>query len=48
MLIESFRLEEEEDYEYEIFLILSCARAWTSGENVIAFVILQRVLATMQ
>ena len=30
MLIESFRFEEEYDYESEIFLIQSCARAWTS------------------
>ena len=30
MTIESFRFEDEDDYENEIFPILSSARAWTS------------------
>ena len=29
-LLESFRFWDEDDYEYEIFSILSIARAWTS------------------
>ena len=29
-ILESFRFEDENDYEYEIFSILSIARAWTS------------------
>ena len=28
--IESFRFQHEYDYEYEVFSILSSARAWTS------------------
>ena len=33
MTIESFRFEDEDDYEYEIFPIISSARAWTSGKT---------------
>ena len=47
--VESFRFEGEHDWEYEIFLILSSARAWTSvirQKNVIAVVILQRVFSS--
>ena len=29
-LLESFRFEDEEDYEYEIFSIQSIAHKWTS------------------
>ena len=29
-LLESFRFRDEDDYEYEIFSMLSIARAWTS------------------
>ena len=29
-LLESFRFWDEDDYEYEIFSILSIAHAWTS------------------
>ena len=41
--LERFRVKEDDDYEYEIFLILSSACAWTSdilaGNHVIAFAI---------
>ena len=30
MFLESFRFEDENEYEKEIFLILSIARAWAS------------------
>ena len=29
-LLESFRFRDEDDYEYEIFSMLSIAHAWTS------------------
>ena len=29
-LLESFRFRDEDDFEYEIFSMLSIARAWTS------------------
>ena len=48
--LESFRFYEDDDYENEIFSILSSAFAWTSdilAENVIAFAISLRVLARM-
>ena len=46
--LESFRFWDEDDYEYEIFSILSIADAWTSvilAGIVIVVVILPRVLA---
>ena len=46
--IESFRLEDEYDYEYEIFSILSSEAASFWQENVIVVVILLRVLANAE
>ena len=49
--IESFWFEHEDDYEYEIFSILSIVHASEPAsfwrENVVAVTILQRVLARM-
>ena len=49
-LIESFRLYEGDDYEYEIFSILSSGLGWANvilPEKVIAIIILLRNLARM-
>ena len=49
-LIESFRFYGGDNYEYEIFSILSSALGWANfllPENVIAIIILLRVLAKM-
>ena len=49
--LETFRFWEEDDYEVEIFSILSSARAWTSvifAGNVIAVVILLRTGAAAE
>ena len=43
--IESFRFYDENDYEYEIFLVLTRAVGSLWRENVVAVVILLRVLA---
>ena len=43
--MESFRFWDEVDYEYEIFLLLSIAHAWTSvilAGKLVAVVILPR------
>ena len=49
--IESFRFEHEDDYEYEVFSILSIVHAREPAsfwqENVAAVIILQQVLARM-
>ena len=49
-LIESFRLCEGDDYEYEIFSILTSGLGWANvilPEKVIAAIILLRNLARM-
>ena len=49
-LIESFRFWDRDDFEYEIFSILSSALEWANvilAENVIGVMILPRNLARM-